>query len=199
MTSLRFVITLYLIEEDQMTSPRWSWPAVALSALALTLGLSHAVWAQAPAARAPAPALPAQTISLAEAHAIMDGAIAYARANNLRLGVAVLDASGEMVAAEHMDGAPGRNIMFAQGKAYASVMYRTTSAALGELYKTRPDRYFGIENMYGNKVYLVDGGVPLVVDGKLVGAVGVAGTPGKDEDASRAGIAAWEKSRATRK
>ena len=53
--------------------------------------------------------------------------------------------------------------------------------------------------MYGNKVYLVDGGVPLVVDGKLVGAVGVAGTPGKDEDCARAGITAWEKSRAARK
>ena len=36
--------------------------------------------------------------------------------------------------------------------------------------------------MYGNKVYLVGGGVPIAVDGKLVGAVG-------DEKAGRAGIA----------
>jgi hypothetical protein len=43
--------------------------------------------------------------------------------------------------------------------------------------------------MYGNKVYLVDGGLPLVVDGKLVGAVAAVGTPGQDEECAQAGIA----------
>ncbi len=148
---------------------------------------------------AQAPKLPEQTISLAEARTIIDAAIAHAAEKNLRMGVVVLDASGEMVAGEHMDGASGRNIMFAAGKAYASVMYRATSASLSQLYKTSPARYFGIQNMYGNKVYLVDGGVPLAVDGKLVGAVGVAGTPGQDEDCAQAGITAWEKTRPARK
>jgi uncharacterized protein GlcG (DUF336 family) len=48
---------------------------------------------------------------------------------------------------------------------------------LANLAKERPDRYFGIMNMYPGKVYLVGGGVPLTVDGRLVGAVGVAGLP----------------------
>jgi uncharacterized protein GlcG (DUF336 family) len=174
-----------------MQGTRRSWLAVAL-ALGTTLALAGAGFAQSPT-------LPPQSITLADARMIMDGTIAYAKEKNLRLGVAVLDATGEMVAGEHTDGAPGRNIMFAQGKAYASVMYRTTTSKLAELYKTRPDRYFGILNMYGNKVYLVDGGVPLAVDGKLVGAVGVAGTPGQDEECAQAGIAAWEKARAARK
>jgi uncharacterized protein GlcG (DUF336 family) len=53
-------------------------------------------------------------------------------------------------------------------------------------------------NMYGNKVYLVGGGVPIAVEGKLIGAVGVAGLPEfEDERAGRAGIAAWEKVRAS--
>ena len=95
-----------------------------------------------------------------------------------------------------MDGASSRNVRFAEAKAFASAQYRQTTEALGALAKTRPDRYFGIMNMYGNKVYLVGGGVPLAVDGKLVGAVGVAGLPeGEDEKAGRAGIAAWEKMR----
>jgi uncharacterized protein GlcG (DUF336 family) len=149
-------------------------------------------------ARAQQPAIPEQAISAAEARAIIEGAVAYARGKNLRLGVVVVDTSGELIAGERMDGTPGRNIMMATAKAFTSVMYRTTTQQMSELYKTSPDRYFGIMNLYGNKVYLVGGGVPLTVDGRLAGAVGVAGMPGgQDEAAARAGIAAWEQLRAT--
>jgi uncharacterized protein GlcG (DUF336 family) len=169
------------------------------AALALTLALACAASAQAPSPLpppGPAPAPPAQLISTAEAHAIIEGAIAYAREHNVRMGVAVLDTNGDIVAAERMDGASGRNVQFAQAKAYAAIMYRTTTQALSELYKTRPDRYFGIMNQYGPKVYLVGGGEPIALDGKLIGAVGVAGLAEfEDERAGRAGIAAWEKVR----
>ena len=47
------------------------------------------------------------------------------------------------------------------------------------------------------QMYLVGGGVPIIANGVLVGAVGVAGLPQyEDEAAGRAGIAAWERSRA---
>ena len=144
------------------------------------------------------PAAPAQLLSLAEARAIVDGAIAYARAKNMRMGVAIVDVGGDVIAGDRMDGASSRNVRFAEAKAFSSAMYRQTTEVLGALYKTRPDRYFGILNMYGSKVYLVGGGVPIALDGKLVGAVGVAGLPqGEDEAAARAGIAAWEKMRAS--
>ncbi len=173
----------------QMLRQSWSC-AILVLVLLLAPGLSRSGFAQSPP-----PALPAQLISIAEAHAIIEGAYAYAREKNIRLGVVVMDTSGEMVAGEHMDGALGRNILLAEGKAFASVMYRTTSQAMGDLYKTSPDRYFGIMNVYGSKIYLVGGGVPLSADGKLVGAVGVAGS-NQDEAAAMAGIAAWEKMRA---
>jgi glc operon protein GlcG len=161
----------------------------------VTLGLLVALsCGRAGLAQSPAP--PADLISPAEARVIIEGAIAYAHGKNTSMGVVVLDTSGEIVASERMEGASGRNIRFAEAKAFAAVTYRTTTQALSELYKTRPDRYFGIMNMYGSKVYLVGGGVPLAVDGKLVGAVGVAGLPEfEDERAGRAGIAAWEKAR----
>src|SRR5262249_3281272 len=69
----------------------------------------------------------------------------------------------------------------------------------GTWYKTRPDRYFGIMNMYPGKIYL-GGGEPLALDGLLVGGVGVAGLPeGVDEKSARAGIEAWMKFRGTMK
>jgi uncharacterized protein GlcG (DUF336 family) len=169
-------------------------------ALALALALGGAALAQAPAPggpppAGPSPAAPDQLFSTADARAIIAGAIAYAKEHNVRMGVAVIDTTGNIVAAERMDGA-GNNVQLAVAKAYASVTYRTTTQALSELYQTRPDRYFGIMNTYGAKVYLVGGGVPLAIEGKLVGGVGVAGLAQfEDERAARAGIAAWEKGR----
>jgi uncharacterized protein GlcG (DUF336 family) len=102
---------------------------------------------------------PPPLISLPEARAIIEGAIAYAREADLRMAVAVVDQAGNVVSADRMDGAALQNIRFAEGKAFASALYRQTTEELGALYKTRPDRYFGIMNMYPGKIYLVGGGV----------------------------------------
>jgi uncharacterized protein GlcG (DUF336 family) len=171
---------------------------VALLAFSAILSGGRPGFAQAPTERPPA--LPAQLLTLGEARAIIDGAMAYARGTNTRMGVVVVDQAGDLITGDRMDGGSSRNVRFAEAKAFASAMYRQTTETLGALYKTRPDRYFGIMNMYGSKVYLVGGGVPLALDGKLVGAVGVAGlAEGEDEKAGRAGIAAWMKYRETMK
>jgi uncharacterized protein GlcG (DUF336 family) len=162
--------------------------------LALQLAAGQVGHAQTPAP-APRPEL-APSITLAEARAIIEGAIAFARENNRHMAVVVVDSYGNRVSADSMDGVRENDIRGAEGKAFASAIFRETTQALGEIYKTRPDRYFGIMNMYPGKVYLVGGGVPLAVDGKLVGAVGVAGLPEfVDEKAARAGMAAWDKMR----
>ena len=172
--------------------------AIALWSVVLILATQGTGFAQAPAT-APL-AYPPPLITLAEARAIIEGAIAYAREGNMRMAVVVVDHAGNVLSADRMDGAALQNIRFAEGKAFASALYRQTTEAMGELYKTRPDRYFGIINMYPGKVYLVGGGVPLALEGQLVGRVGVAGLPqGVDEKSAKAGIDAWMKFRATMK
>ena len=162
----------------------------------LSLLFAFPALAQAPAPAEQPPAYPAPLITGAEARAIIDGAIAFAAEGKMIMAVVVVDTNGNVVASQRMDGAAQQNIRAAEGKAYASALYRTTTQALSETAKTRPDRYFGIINLFPGKVYLVGGGVPLALDGKLVGAVGVAGLPeGVDEKAGRAGIAAWMKMR----
>jgi glc operon protein GlcG len=176
---------------------RLSSRMVVTVSLVMLLAAARAGFAQAPANQPAQPEL-APTISLAEARVIIAGAIAFAHDNNTRLAVAVVDASGNLVSADSMDGVRPNDMHGAQGKAFAAAIFRETTQNLSDLVKTRPDRYFGILNMYGAKVYIVGGGVPLAVDGKLVGAVGVAGLHQfVDEKAARAGIAAWEKFRAT--
>jgi uncharacterized protein GlcG (DUF336 family) len=171
------------------------WQALAIAGLSL-LTIASTSLAQAPT---PAPLTPAQ-ISLAEARVIIEGAIAFARDANLRMSVVVLDQATNVVSSARMDGAGVQNIHFAEGKAYASAIFWQTTQTLADIAKTRPDRYFGIMNMYPGKVYLVGGGVPLGLEGQFFGAVGVAGLPeGVDEKAGLAGIAAWTKFRETMK
>jgi uncharacterized protein GlcG (DUF336 family) len=149
------------------------------------------------AAPAPQPASPSKppppSITLAEARAIMEGAIDFARQRNLAMAVVVVDSSGNPIASERMDGVSVANLKFAEGKAFAAAMLRQTTESLSELATTRPDRFFGMLNMYPGKMYFDNGGVPLVANGVLVGAVAVSGLPRKqDEPAGRAGIDAWE-------
>jgi uncharacterized protein GlcG (DUF336 family) len=148
------------------------------------------------AADAPRPLAPPTALSLREARVIIDAAVAYARDKKLTMTVVILDEEGQLISADRMEGASFHLERFAKGKALASLIMRDRTEAAAELSKTRPDRYFGIMNMYPGEVYLVGGGLPLAVGNRLVGAVGVAGLPqGVDEKAADAGIAAWNKFR----
>lgn len=166
---------------------------IAILSVALLSAMCRASFAQAPLSTR-------SLISLTEARAIVDGAITYARDQNMRMAVVVVDQSGHPVAADRMDGASFSLGLFAEGKAFASVILRQSTEAASALAKTRPDRFFGIMNMYPGKVYLVGGGLPLSVDNRVVGGVGVAGLPqGVDEKAATAGIVAWNKLRESMK
>ena len=164
------------------------------------LSAATAASAAEEAAPARAPVLAPSSIPLPEARAIIEGAIAFARSQNMRMAVAVLDDGGYIVSVDRMDGTSFNSVNQAIGKAFTSVLYRRPSADMAELVKTAPDRFYGIMNLWPGKVYIVSGGLPLVVDGKLVGAVGISGLPpGVDEKASKAGLAAWEKYKQSRK
>jgi hypothetical protein len=71
---------------------------------------------------------------------------------NLRMAVVVVDHAGNVVSADRMDGAALQNIRFAEGKAFASALYRQTTEELGALYKTRPDRYRHHEHVSGQNL-----------------------------------------------
>ena len=171
-------------------------PVLAAFLFLASPGSTPAQTPASPPPPAPASKIAPPSITLAEARVIIDGAIAYARQRNVVMAVIVVDAAGNPVSSDRMDGISANNVVYAQGKAFASAMQRQTTQTLSELAKDRPDRYFGIISMYPGKMYLVGGGVPIIANGVLVGAVGVAGLAQyEDEAAGRAGIATWERSR----
>ena len=172
-----------------------------LSLMGLLLILGRPGDGTAPSAsEAPAPPsnpiVSSSSLPLAEARIIIEGAVAYARNLKMRMAVAVLDDGGHLISVDRMDGTSFNSGRQATGKAFAAVMTRQPTAAIADLLTTAPNRFYGIMNMWPGQVYLVSGGLPLAVNNRLVGSVGVSGLPsGVDERAAQAGIAAWQKYR----
>lgn len=125
-------------------------------------------------------------ISLEQARAIIQAAVAEARKHDWKMNVAVADSGGNLVAFERMDGAMLASVQIAQHKARAAVMFR------------RPTKVFedGINLMHLNYLLAFDGmiasrgGLPLIEQGDILGAIGCSGgTDSQDEVVCNAGAA----------
>jgi uncharacterized protein GlcG (DUF336 family) len=138
---------------------------------------------------------PSVPLTLAEARAIIEGAIGYARSIDQPIGVSVLDPGGHVISQDLMDGPGFATLNHANGKAFAAAMLRTPTSQLASLLDTSPSRYYSIMNMWPGQVYLTGGGIPLRANGRVLGAAGASGTRGQDAQAIQAGIAAWARLR----
>jgi len=121
-----------------------------------------------------------------QARKALAGAIADARKQNLPMAVAVVDTAGQLVAFERLDNTQTASTAIAQDKAVSAAMYR------------RPTKVFqdglaaggaGLRLLTLRGAVAVEGGLPLTVDGKIIGAIGVSGgTPGQDGVVAKAGV-----------
>jgi glc operon protein GlcG len=125
-------------------------------------------------------------ISLAQAQAAIQAAVEEARKRNWKMNVAVADSGGNLVAFQRMDGAMLASIQIAEHKARAAVTFR------------RPTKIFedGVQLMHLNYLLAFDGiiasrgGIPLIDEGRIIGAIGCSGgTDSQDEVVSKAGAA----------
>jgi glc operon protein GlcG len=123
-------------------------------------------------------------------------AAAQRRANEIQrpMNIAVVDASGHLLAFERMDGAKLSSIRIALVKAQSSAVRAAPSgpSMSGEQVNQLLSAALAIASPGEHTP--IRGGVPLIVDGQVVGAIGVsAGTEDQDVDVARAGAAALEK------
>jgi glc operon protein GlcG len=128
-------------------------------------------------------------ITLDEANRMVQAAIAKARELNIKISVAVCDASGRLVAFNRMDGAIWAGVYGSQGKAIASAAFGRPSGELQERADSPIIR--GISAAEGGHMIPSMGAVPLMRNGVPVAACGVGGgTAQQDEDCARAAITA---------
>lgn len=128
-------------------------------------------------------------VTLEQATRVVQAALAAATESGLAMNVAVVDAGGNLKAFGRMDGAWLGSIDIAIRKARTARFFDMESGALGEL--SQPGGpLFNIEVSNGGLITF-PGGIPLLTDGTVIGAVGVSGsTVENDRRVAQAGVAA---------
>lgn len=121
---------------------------------------------------------PAETISESGAEAVIEVAAAKAREIGVAVVIAITDPSGLLVAMRRMDGAPMLSIDVATDKAW-------TVAAFGQpthwWHESIAEKPYLAALGGNNQLMPLPGGVPLVSEGRMVGAVGVSGATGEQD------------------
>lgn len=126
------------------------------------------------------------SLGLAEARRITDAARAKAVAEGWNVVIAVLDAGGHLILLERADGTQLGSVQVAQDKARTALLFKRPSKAIEDVVLG------GRANMAQLTGALpIEGGLPLLVDGQVVGAIGISGVQSsQDGEVAAAGAAA---------
>lgn len=161
---------------------------IAFAAFAVA-GSAHAQQPAAPPSTAPAAPPPyGEPITIDQAKAVAAAAVAEAKKNNWPMCITVVAPSGDLVYFERMDNCQYASINISQHKARAAATFRRPTLAFENgLAAGQQNTYLlTLDGMIGSR-----GGNPLVLNGKLIGAIGVSGGTGpQDDEVSKAGVAA---------
>jgi uncharacterized protein GlcG (DUF336 family) len=170
-------------------------PTSSLTALAAMAALAavHPAAAQQqaappPAAAAAAPAPYGAPIGFEAARRAMAAAEEEATRNNWGVAIAILDSGGHLVMLHRLDGTQIGSIRIAEGKARTALEFRRPTKALEDAVAAGGAglRLLSLENFFP-----LEGGVPIVAGGRIVGAIGVSGvTSQQDAQVARAGAEA---------
>ncbi len=131
------------------------------------------------------------SVTLEDARRVIAAAEKRADEVGQPMNIAVVDAGGNLVAHVRQDGAWIGSVNISINKAWTSKAFDIATKDLGD--NSQPtQQFYGIHATNGGKVAIFAGGIPLSRDGKVVGAVGVSGGSGEqDQTVAEAGAAAF--------
>ena len=130
-------------------------------------------------------------MTLADARRVIAAAEKKAESIKQPMNIAVVDAGGNLVSHVRMDNAWIGSIDISINKAFTARAFDITTKDLGKNSQSG-DQFFGIHASNHGRIMIFAGGIPLKLDGKVVGAVGVSGGMGdQDQAVAEAGAAAF--------
>jgi glc operon protein GlcG len=125
------------------------------------------------------------SISLENARKLAALSVAEAGKNGWKMAIAVVDIAGDLVYFEKMDGTQVASVNIAQDKARSSVRFKRPTKAMQDVLAAGGA---GVRFLALQGAVPVEGGLPIVMDGKIVGAIGASGgTSEQDGQAAKAG------------
>ncbi len=131
-----------------------------------------------------------ETVTLGEARRVIEAAKRRAGEIGQPEDIAVVDAGGNLKSHVRMDGAFVGSITVSINKAYTAIAFQTETANLQEPTRTE-DPIFGLSDAHGGHMAVLPGGITLVRDGEIVGAIGVSsGSVEQDQEVAQAGASA---------
>ena len=128
-------------------------------------------------------------LSLAEAKILIDGATKKSVEMNIPMCIAVTDESGHIMAFDRMDGGKVSSSPIAIDKAFTGAVARKGTHVYNELCQPGKST-FGIHVTNGAHFSIIGGGLPVTVDGQIVGGIGLSsGTATEDQVVAEAAVA----------
>jgi uncharacterized protein GlcG (DUF336 family) len=125
------------------------------------------------------------SIALDRAKEVISAAEAEAKKRGWKMNIAIVDAGNNLVAFERMDSAQLASIAISQHKAHAALQYRRETKIFEAGINGGNTYLLTLDGIVGSR-----GGIPLVEGGKIIGAIGVSGGTGsQDEVVAKAGVA----------
>jgi uncharacterized protein GlcG (DUF336 family) len=121
-------------------------------------------------------------LTMDKAQLIIEAAIKEAKRIGQPMNIAIVDGGTNLTAFMRMDGAWLGSIDIAINKAFTAKAFDTSTLELG--HNSQPgDQFFGIHASNQGRVMIFAGGLPIKVNGQIVGAVGVSGGSGEQDQA----------------
>ena len=129
-----------------------------------------------------------QRLDQSDAQLLIAGAREKANEIGIPMCIAIVDESGNLVSFERMDGGKTTSVIIAQDKAFTAAGDRKATHEYNEVC-IPGSLVFGIHTAIGGRLCVVGGGLPVSVDGEVVGGIGLSsGTPMQDMECAQAGI-----------
>jgi glc operon protein GlcG len=157
-----------------------------LGAVALSI-VPALAQAQTPAAAPSAATLPyGPSITLDQAKRAMAAAELEAAKNSWQVAITILDSGGNLVMFHRVDNAQLSAVTVSEGKARTALEFKRPSKVLDDAIANggAGNRLLALKN-----ITPIEGGLPIVVDGKIIGAIGVSGAlSSQDAQVAKAGI-----------
>ncbi len=125
-------------------------------------------------------------ITLEAAKKMVAAGEAEARKNGWNVAITIVGANGELIMFQKLDETQPGSIAVSQGKARTSALFKRPTKAMEEMIAGGKTAFLAVDG-----IVPIQGGLPVIADGKVIGAVGVSGvTSAQDEQVATAALAA---------